>query len=566
MKKGQGIKKLLGFTLASVMVIGMVGCGGKTSTQTGQENNDTQVPSTQEQQSTVVESTEEVAEVTYPLDTDITLEAYGMCSLYSGATRWQDQPFMGFLEEATGVRVNYNYVAKGGDSNQLLTLMWAGDIEDMYHMVHMTGNINATIGSEYIEDELIWDLTDYLPEYAPNFWEWINREENVVEKIAVTTSDGRFYMIPQIRADNALTWIGPAIRQDWLDECGLQTPVTVEDLEKVLVTFKEKYNAKLGFASSEGSKHCGLIASGFDSLAYAFADDGASMFKISKDGEVVLPQTQPEWLEMMETLADWWERGLIDEDSLTADRAAIRAKALNNELGVIWTAASQIDVWREDAEAQGVESNWVGMEYLRTEPGAPVITARSGAARASGLGTVLTKRCSEEELIVALKWLDYGWTEEGRMMWNFGKEGVSWEMVDGKPQFTDVVKNHELGMSQGMIAYTGLGNGSGPVMQVEELVPAKSSAAQAEAYELWGINNEARSHYFPTVTLSQADQERMTTVLNTLQTLLKDNGTAFLTGQRPLSEYDDFIAELNKQGLQDALDTYSKAYKEQYGK
>lgn len=36
--------------------------------------------------------------------------------------------------------------------------------------------------------------------------------------------------------------------------------------------------------------------------------------------------------------------------------------------------------------------------------------------------------------------LDYGYTEAGDVLYNFGKEGVSFDMVDGYPTFNDLMR------------------------------------------------------------------------------------------------------------------------------
>ena len=42
---------------------------------------------------------------------------------------------------------------------------------------------------------------------------------------------------------------------------------------------------------------------------------------------------------------------------------------------------------------------------------------------------------------LCLQMLNYAYTEEGMLYWNYGDEGVSWEYdEDGVPQFTSLVR------------------------------------------------------------------------------------------------------------------------------
>ena len=66
----------------------------------------------------------------------------------------------------------------------------------------------------------------------------------------------------------------------------------------------------------------------------------------------------------------------------------------------------------------------------------------------------------------AAKFLDYGYSEEGHMLYNFGIEGVSYEMVDGYPKYTELITNNpdNLTMQHAMGRYMASAYG-GPFIQ-----------------------------------------------------------------------------------------------------
>ena len=56
--------------------------------------------------------------------------------------------------------------------------------------------------------------------------------------------------------------------------------------------------------------------------------------------------------------------------------------------------------------------------------------------------TVITTTADEDTMKLCLQMLNYAYTEEGMLYWNYGDEGVSWEYdEDGVPQFTSLVKD-----------------------------------------------------------------------------------------------------------------------------
>ena len=55
--------------------------------------------------------------------------------------------------------------------------------------------------NQYIEDEIIWDLTDYIRQYAPDYYAWL--QSNPAYDRAMKTDDGRYYAFGFFREDGA---------------------------------------------------------------------------------------------------------------------------------------------------------------------------------------------------------------------------------------------------------------------------------------------------------------------------------------------------------------------------
>lgn len=52
----------------------------------------------------------------------------------------------------------------------------------------------------------------------------------------------------------------------------------------------------------------------------------------------------------------------------------------------------------------------------------------------------ISTKCKDPEL--AIQYCDFWFTDQGIQLANYGVEGLSCEVVDGKPQFTDTVLNN----------------------------------------------------------------------------------------------------------------------------
>lgn len=543
--KKKFLTKIVAMFLAGVLVLGTSACG-----------NDNKETSKEVEKETSTEGSEETTEaakveITYPYDTDVKLTYY--CSnrmkLASTYTSWEQSPFHSKMAEKTGIDVEWSHVVDGADVEQAYRLMLAQEVlPDMFH-----GGGTATEKKEMLEDGIIWDLTDYLPLYAPDYWEFINRPENAAELKAITTEDGRHYMIPAFPESwYNITYMGPAIRQDWLDECGLKMPVTIEDWENVLIKFKEKYGARL--ACTQSSFNAIGIGSGFGAHAGLKAE-------LYLDGdEVKLAQLQPEYKKMLETLVRWYKMDLIDKDTLTLNNDGLRTKALNNEVGVTMVAMSQLSKLVSDAKKDGSSAKWVGMEYARTAAGEPTTHIQIKDARVTGQGTFISKSCSEEKLAVALAWLNYGWTEAGKMYWNFGEEGVSYTVdADGKIAYTDLILKDEAGQAAALLKYTGVGS-SAPVIQLADFVRLKNSKEAADAVYRWIENTEASEYRLPSLSMTTEENDVYTTKYTPITTYINEEVMKFFVGDRDISEYDAFIEKIKQMGIEDVLAVQQAAY------
>lgn len=415
--KKKWLSRALATMLTGVMAAGMLtGCGGDNKTASQSSEFQAESASKDEAAQSQAESTEVAEGLTYPVDTDLELSLYidyqGRLSKSSAYEDYSSVPFYAGLSERTGIQIDWQTYAIGADHNAAYNLLLQEE-----ELPNIIFGIHCNDADELYNDGLIYDLTDYLPEYAPDFWEYINLPENAANKRAIANKDGRFLFIPFIRESGFnITFAGPVVRQDWLDELGLKSPVTLEDWEEVLIAFKENYGAVLSFAQKR------FNLAGIAGGTGAFA--ALTLNYYVEDGQVKCANAQEEWKDFLEVMHRWYEEGLIDADFATADDAAVRSRALNGETGVVVTAMSQLTNFIADAEKEGTGAQWKGLSYPRTEEGAPTTYIQTSAQTWPPYdGAMVTTSCSEEiwiENTVAEQYVcpPYSRTENEQTLYN----------------------------------------------------------------------------------------------------------------------------------------------------
>ena len=546
-------KRIFAVLLAAVMAVGVLaGCGAEKK----EESSAAPASSAASSQAASSAASEEApagpAEVTYPYDTDVTLRVYigGGQPLSSGQTDYKDVPFWKGLIENTGINCEWEYPVAGSDATAAYNLMLTE--EELPHIV-IGYYTNASNMAELVEDGVALNLNDYYEQYAPDYYEMIiaSEDEYAVRNRKLASVDGTIPAFISVRSTPwGCTYVGPLVRQDWLDNLGLETPKTIKDVEDVLVAFQEEYDA---FFTSPQTTF-------FIQAVGAFAGRNTNYF-IDEDGVVQYANAQTEWKDWLTLMNKWYTMGILDPNFATCDSAYNAQLALEEKTGLGYSAISQQTKWRTEAAAAGLEADWVGFAYPTNEAGDVNKWIQTEYSTYTGkFGAYVTNACdTEEELAAAMAWLNWAYTEEGQMYWNFGTEGDSYEMVDGKATFTDKMWKDERGIAQALRDYTGAS--AMPVgVQLEEFVRAKNDPACGDSVDLWVTNQVAADYIVPGLPHTAEENATITDLNTALNTYVTEMAIKFITGQESLDNFDAFLGQLDKMNLAEVLKIKNDAY------
>ncbi|MEA4889541.1 MAG: hypothetical protein VB070_08790 [Clostridiaceae bacterium] len=541
-------KKFLAVLLAAGMLLSLSACSGAPGSlnDTSAESGTGSAASTESSTGSAVSTENTFAG--YPVDTDITLTMWNpqVASLHSSYTSYTESPFHTGLEEKTGIKVDWQFPVAGTDRTQAYNLMLASDtLPDI--IVYTLFND----AQQYIDDGIIRDLTDVMPEYSPDYWKVLQNNERFDK--SMKTDAGQYWGYGSFRESAwAATYCGPVVRQDWLDEQNLEMPKTISDWDNVIRTFNRAYEAKLAFAITRTNP-------GFASAFGAYTSFSAAKY-VDDNGKVQYAIAQPEWKNYMTQLHSWYSDGMIDTDSVTLDDAGVRSKVLNNKVGVSITAISQLTNWVNDAKAENTGAEWVGAPYVPQTAGSPVNYIQ-GEDMVSVYAAAITTSCPDEKLETAMRWLNYGYNEEGFMYWNYGTEGKTYTMVNGVPTYTDLLTKDPEGINMALSKYVGT-VGTGLAMQAENMVRQKNAPASVAAVDTWtGQKNELFDHMYPAgVSLTTGESTEVSSLAAAIDTYASEMALKFFTGEESLNNFDQFVETLKGMNLERMLEIYQAAY------
>lgn len=528
------MKCAITLALAAVTALSAAGCGGKPKVQSG-----------------LNELSGNTGPISYPIETDqeltywVTLNA----TVSATAATLNDTPFAKQLNEETGINVKYIHPTQGQEAESFNLLIASGNVPDIiaWSWYGFAGGPDKAI-----EDKHIIRLNEILDGYAPNLRSILDANPQV-DKM-VKTDKGNYYNFPVLKLDDKLTvFYGPVVRKDWLDELGLSEPETIDDWHTVLTAFKEQKGASAPFSAVNllnGIKNNGAFVGAFGTIANYYVDNGQIKYG---------PLDDPEFKEFLTVFHQWYEEGLIDQNISTIDNNALDAKILNGDTGAtICFNSSGLGKWLT-AKKDDPSFNLVAVKYPSLKAGERSEFGQKDLPyNISSFNAAISAKSQNQEL--AARFLDYGYSPEGQMLFNFGIEGESYVMENGEPKYTDLIMNNPDGLpianALGKYAHSSYeGPFSADVRYFDQYLPFEQ---QKEALEKWPDTNMA-AHLVPRITPTEEESDEMQKIESDMNAYVDEMLLKFIMGTEPLSNYDQFIATIKEMGVERAKEIKQQA-------
>lgn len=541
-------RKALSLILATALVTGLLsGCGG-SGQETSQDSAEATESQTSDSETAEEEKTEETSEESagetssgdeasiYPLDTDVTLRYWSTCNKpYTSYSDYTESPFHVKLSENTGVDIQWEFPTEGVDNETAYNLMMTDP--DMPDIIFYSFR-NA---QELIDDGILVNLDDYI-EYAPNLAKYL--EENPEVDKAVRTESGALYMFPWVRGDTWLaTFRGIAVRGDWLEEQQMDAPETLAELDELAHVFKDKYNAY--FSTVDGWLYDGGISTAFNTWEGYYIDDDRSVhYGPANDG----------WREYMTFMKGWYEDGIIDPDFATVDSNILKTKVLNDEVGIAYTSGGTVNTWMSEIEALGSNATWTPILNPVKNKGDITPLSQMDPLTTGG-GAAVTTNCKDIE--TAIRFLDYAYSEEGAMYYNFGTEGETYTIdADGNLTFTDLIMKDPDGVNAAIDKYCGTQWATASI-QDKRMYVQKNVPLVVDCIDTWTTNTENYKHKFYGVVPTLDEENELTPLDTAIRGYAQEMKLKAFSGQVDFSDdmvWSEYLEELDARGLQRVLE------------
>lgn len=459
----------------------------------------------------------------------------------------QDNLSYATMEEISGVHMEFTNVSKDSAATAVSLLVASGDYPNIWN--GFAGYYGQGIDTA-IDAEIIYDLAQYK-DLMPNYFSIVDGNEQYAKE--TYTDDGAMGLAYCLNSKQVIE-SGLVMRQDWLEELGMEAPVTYEDFEEVLKAMHDAYGGTL-WLSYLGDDITKSFSAGFGITAFNL---GSETYFQQVDGQVQFCPLEEGYLEYVTLMNQWYQDGLLYPDFVSGTSTTTCDPSLmaNGTISMVSCPAGFIEQFYAVA---GDENFELVASARPVKQEGDVIHQGSAVAMTSTNGFSIATSISDDDpnFEILLKWLDYWYTQEGSDLANYGVEGVSYNRnEDGTVEFTELMTNNPDGLAFNLCM-------NRYVLFVGSFVNDNTRTAvnyndkQAESVEIWTESAGDGAYVYPmAISMTAEESEEFSSAYSDIATYVESQTLGFITGSVPLSEYDSFCDTIESMGIDDLTEIY----------
>jgi putative aldouronate transport system substrate-binding protein len=470
-------------------------------------------------------------------------------------------PFFRDLKQKTNISLDSIVVPYSDYNTKRSTLINAGEAPMIIPKTYPGEE------DQYVAGGAILPVSDYV-HLMPNFQDKVTRWNLQGDLDTLRQADGKYYLLPglhqQVWTDYSL-----AVRADILQKLNIPTPQTWDHVHGMMLAMRRAYPSVYplsdrwnqptpGGAFLENLGNAYSTASGWN-----YQNPAQGAFWDAKSAKYVLTSAMPQYKQMVQFLNTMYNEGLIDPESFTQSDDIAKQKFVSGKSLVISTNAQYLVM---DRQAMTVSGATITKIPQPVGPAGPVVV---GSRLENGL-MISSKAKQSKDFLAMLQFIDWLWySDAGELFARWGIKGLTYDgsVASGTFHLAPDVGwaginanapkklNVTYGFYNGVFSYGGSTALLDTQFSPEELTYQR-------------VMNTRRSLPLPPpAPLTAAANQQVTLWGTALMDYVQQQTLQFILGKRPLSQWDQYVSELQgKNGgqlvstIQDAYQTYKHKF------
>lgn len=455
------------------------------------------------------------------------------------------------IQAKTGAKILVDWRSEDNYSTQVATTLASGQLPDILQ-AGAYGVMNL------VSEGAVVALDEYL-DLIPNVVEAVGEDRMA----AWRQPDGHIYTIPTIV--NVPGSQSVMIRQDWLDALGMEVPGSWDEWMALWRAIKEKDlngngdpNDEIPLALEQGSNGERSMASLLNAFGIRASSD--CQFCVLDDGTYTMVYEHPRYREFLQTVQDMYKEGLIDPEFATRTQAELFTAMDSNLVGttMTWAERAKLSTY-SNREGGDEDALWTCVAPITGPYGDQMTQERNAVTPLWCITTAAAEAGKVEDILRVFNW---NFSKEGNDLYNYGIEGVSYDVVDGQAILKPSM------VANGFVDYRLIGceyEPFGGVWQTSAFTQClfagkdTDSLDDASASFYSGLSIVNNGHFYPLPQTLETDAyvEFRAELITTGACVLRDQTVA---GQLSVDEFFAQYETLKAQGLQEVLDAGAEAY------
>lgn len=496
--------------------------------------------------------------ITFPLEEKVTLNFLTQSSPLAPEDP-NEKLIYQRLEEKTGVEINWkNYTNDAFVEKRNITVA-SGELPDAI--------MDAGYGDydllKLAKDGVIISVEDLIDQYMPNLKKVLDAAPEY--RSMITAPDGHIYSFPwieelgsekeSIHSVDAFPWIN----MEWLKNLGLEKPTTTEELKVVLRAFKTQDPNGNGEADEIPMSF--IINHGGEDLASLFAPfglgDNWDHTVVTNDGEVKYTAADEGYKDAIQFFSELYAEGLIDVEAFEQDWNTYLAKGKEEKYGLYFT-------W-DKANITGMNDKYDLLGAIEGPTGLKHITRTNGMGFDRGRMVITS---SNQNLELTAKWIDELYDPIQSVQNNWGTYGDDKQQnIFEYDEEANMLKHLPL-EGTAPVELRQKTNISGPLAILDEYYGTVTTKPDDAAWRL-NLMKEVMVPYmdaeniYPKVFFSIEELDKLSTIEADLVTYVNRKRAEWITNGKVEEEWKDYLAELDRLGLQEWLQIKQDGYDRQ---
>ncbi|MDF2959534.1 MAG: extracellular solute-binding protein [Paenibacillus sp.] len=389
--------------------------------------------------------------------------------------------------------------------------------------------------TDYADKGAIMPLNELLDKYGQDIKKAWPKESWEM----MTDKDGKIWGIPRL----TLTAAYPVyIRKDWLQKLNLQMPKTIDELEVILKTFKEND------LDGNGKDDTIVLSTNLEglqmSIAAGFVEGGFGDWLDSADQKVKPIEFAPGYKDFVAKMADWYQKGYIYKEAFAKHDAMELLKTNRVGAAARWYSHTTLQLPK-------VQTGLPDMDFTA----APSLTGPKGKLQtinpAGTGGALINKKAKNPEAVI--KYINWIYQDiENYTISRYGLKDQDWKWTEPK-------KVYELSKDRKYAGEFSFGMGLPIENQLDVNDGTNKMHKAFLRTELLKLESGKLPFDYNIVYDTRELNDKVPT-LNDIKRLRDEEITKFIMGARPISEWDKFIEQLNKAGMNKLIDAKTEQY------